>query len=74
MLNEFFAYWTEKSENGKKMRFEFEKVFDVKRRLVTWNKRNKNINNGKQNNRPTTEDLHAAVEYGIGLAEARKNE
>jgi len=39
MMNEFFAYWTERSENGKKMRFEMEKVFDVGRRLATWRKR-----------------------------------
>ena len=39
MMNDFFAYWTERSENGKKMRFEMEKVFDVGRRLATWRKR-----------------------------------
>lgn len=39
MLHEFFNYWTEKNENGKKMRFELEKVFDVKKRLATWHKR-----------------------------------
>jgi hypothetical protein len=36
LLNDFFMYWTEKSPNGKKMRFEKEKVFDPERRLVTW--------------------------------------
>jgi hypothetical protein len=35
-LTEFIDYWTESSENGKKMRFEKEKVFDIKRRLNTW--------------------------------------
>jgi hypothetical protein len=39
MVNEFISYWTEKSLNGKKMRFEKEKVFDIKRRFATW-KRN----------------------------------
>lgn len=39
MLYEFFNYWTEKNENGKKMRFEMQKVFDVKKRLATWHKR-----------------------------------
>jgi len=40
LLNNFYLYWTEKKPNGKKMRFEMEKVFDVKRRLGTWSKRN----------------------------------
>jgi len=46
MLREFFNYWTEKNEGGKKMRFEMQKVFDVKRRLVTWSKNNKFKSNG----------------------------
>lgn len=36
MLVEFYNYWTEHSTNGKKMRFEKEKVFDVSKRLATW--------------------------------------
>lgn len=40
MLNDFFFYWTEKSPNGKQMRFEKQKFFDVSRRLVTWSKNN----------------------------------
>lgn len=35
-LNKFCDYWTEHSANGKKMRFEMEKVFDISRRLNTW--------------------------------------
>jgi len=35
-LNAFYGYWTERNENGQKMRFEMEKVFDVSRRLATW--------------------------------------
>ena len=41
MLKEFYDYWTEKSDNGRKMRFEKEKVFQVSRRLTTWNNRRK---------------------------------
>lgn len=41
MLHEFFNYWTEMNENGKKMRFEMQEVFDVKRRLAKWNSNNK---------------------------------
>ncbi len=36
MVEEFIDYWTERSFNGKKMRFEKETVFDIKRRLKTW--------------------------------------
>ena len=35
-INKFIAYWCEKSPRGRKMRFEKEKTFDPKRRLVTW--------------------------------------
>lgn len=36
MINKFILYWTEKNPNGKKMRFEMQKVFDISRRLKTW--------------------------------------
>lgn len=36
MLRAFYDYWTEKNEGARKMRFEKEKVFEIKRRLVTW--------------------------------------
>jgi hypothetical protein len=42
MLDKFVSYWTEKSKNGK-MRFEFEKTFEIPRRLVTWASRDKDI-------------------------------
>lgn len=49
MLLEFFNYWSERNEGGKRMRFEMQKVFDVSRRLQTWSKnQNKFISNGKQ--------------------------
>ena len=43
MRGEFFAYWTEHGPKDKKMRFEKQTSFDVKRRLVTW-KNNQNGN------------------------------
>lgn len=44
MLTDFYEYWTEHNEDGKKMRFEYAKnqPFNVSRRLATWNKNNKN--------------------------------
>lgn len=41
MCKEFYEYWTEMNEGGRKMRFEMEKVFDVKRRLNTWLQKDK---------------------------------
>lgn len=55
MIEEFCDYWTEPTANKKKMLFETNKTFDIKRRLQRWNKNNFNkFNNGKQstNNQP----------------------
>lgn len=52
LLNDFWRYWTEMNEGGKKMRFEMQKVFDVGRRLTTWSNRdNNNFKNGKTDKR-----------------------
>lgn len=53
MLNNFYRYWTEMNDNGKKMRFEMEKVFQLSSRLVTWY----NNNYGKQKT-STEQKLH----------------
>jgi len=49
MLRDFFDYWTEMNEGGKKMRFEMQKVFDISRRLKTWSNNNKFKANGNGN-------------------------
>jgi hypothetical protein len=41
MLNEFYKYWTEHSENGYKMRFEKESTWDLELRLERWAKNEK---------------------------------
>ncbi len=41
LLNDFFRYWTEHNPDGKKMRFEMEKVFDISKRLKTWSNNEK---------------------------------
>ena len=41
-LNDFYLYWTEKKPKGRKMLFEMQKTFDVKRRLDRWSKNNFN--------------------------------
>lgn len=50
LLNAFCNYWTESGENSIKLRFEMEKVFDIRRRLVTW--QNNNKSKFEQNNQP----------------------
>lgn len=40
-IRAFFDHWSEHSPNGKKMRWEMEKVFAIEKRLTTW-KRNEN--------------------------------
>ena len=37
-IDNFIDYWTEKSPNGKKMRWQKQKTFDVKRRMLRWQK------------------------------------
>ena len=41
MNEEFILYWTETNKTGKKMKFEMEKTFDIKRRLLRWDKNEK---------------------------------
>lgn len=48
LLTKFFLYWSEHSERGVKMRFEKEKVFNIKLRLATWAKNDKEWNKDKQ--------------------------
>lgn len=43
-LKEFFDYWTEPNRTHTKMRFEMERTWDLKKRLGTWTKRDKQFN------------------------------
>ena len=40
LINAFCDYWTESKPNGKKMKFEMQKTFDIGRRLATWERNN----------------------------------
>lgn len=35
-VEKFINYWTESGDNQKKIRFELERVFDIKKRMATW--------------------------------------
>lgn len=52
LIKDFIDYWTETSLNGKKMRFEGQKYFDVKRRFATWKKNAKNWDKNDISNQP----------------------
>lgn len=54
MLLKFLDYWTEKSENGRKMRFEKETVFEISKRLRTWESREQSKFPKQQNNKINT--------------------
>lgn len=43
LLNQFYAYWTEPNKSKSKFRQELEKTWDLKRRLETWAKNEKNF-------------------------------
>ena len=45
MYHAFFEYWTEHGENDKKMRFEKERSFGIKRRLGTWQRNERKFGN-----------------------------
>ena len=62
-LNEFYLYWTEKKPKGRKMLFEMQKTFDIKRRLDRWSK-----NNFKQKSKPAAKKDAAQIlqeKYGL---------
>ncbi len=48
LLKAFFDYWTEHGPKDRKMRFEKQTSFDIKRRLGTWARNDKNYNAPKQ--------------------------
>ena len=40
MLNDFYQYWAQVNENGKKMLWEMQKAFEIPNRLAAWYSRN----------------------------------
>src|SRR5690242_4097779 len=70
MLRDFFDYWTESNEGGRKMRFEMQKVFDIKRRLRTWYKNNNRFNGNRKSGIAKVvqqqQNLNALVESKYG--------
>jgi hypothetical protein len=67
----FFDYWTEHNEGGKKMRFEMEKVFDIKKRLNTF-LRNDKKNFKNNNSNSGTSHVQERVKQNIDQKERNK--
>ncbi len=72
ILRKFHEYWTEHGENDRKMRFEKEKSFGIKRRLRTWfdnqekfNRNGKNNSRNIQNSDPHSREFGEAIAMGI---------
>lgn len=53
-IQNFLNYWTEQSQNGKKERWQLQKTFDVKLRLMTWFR-----NSGKYSFTSSPKSTHA---------------
>ncbi|QDP50177.1 MAG: hypothetical protein Tp1102DCM295711_20 [Prokaryotic dsDNA virus sp.] len=62
----FVNYWTESNENGRKMRYEMQKTFDIKRRLIKWRDNNTEWTNNNINTRKSFESSFTKLKSGIG--------
>lgn len=71
MLREFYDYWTETNEGGRRLRFEMQKVFDIRKRLATWSKNEKKRYNGSSKKRESAADLAKA--FGERVMRAHEN-
>ena len=67
MLNEFYLYWTEHNDKGKKLRFQYAKnqPFYIQRRLVTWSNRQQNFKEKKVAPKKETAAQALRKKYGI---------
>jgi len=77
MLKEFIDYWSEQNPTGKKMRFELEKTWDLKRRLERWsaNSKLKAPVTQKKKNSPNVERIlnEDYKKYNVDIAGISEN-
>ncbi len=59
MLAEFYDYWTEVKDGGRKMRYEKEKTFEIAKRLARWSKNNYGKSSSEQRMHTDGTVLHA---------------
>ena len=50
LINEFYLYWTEPNTSKTKLKFEYQKTWDTKRRLDRWSQNDKNFKTNKNGN------------------------
>jgi hypothetical protein len=63
-LNNFYLYWTEKKPKGRKMLFEMQKTFDIRRRLDRWSNNNFNTKHNKDEKRKAISSLRQSIDNG----------
>lgn len=69
MLQQFFDYWSEANRSGRKMRFEMEKTWDLKKRLNRWQLNNINWKNGNSKKGTSEARLDALRTWGTNPAQ-----
>lgn len=64
-VRDFYNYWTEHNEGGKKMRFELAKnqPFNIKRRLNTWKQKENTYGSSKNSKRGTAQTTAERQDY-----------
>lgn len=62
MTQNFIEYWTEHNDGAKKCRFEFEKVFNIGRRINTWKRNEIRFGTKKPDFKETIIDLSNGAE------------
>jgi hypothetical protein len=68
MLRAFFDYWSEMAPSGK-MKFQLEKTWETKKRLVTWHSKDQNFKpNGSHFKTPTTNGRSSVGKKSEGAA------
>ena len=79
-LDKFISYWTEPTKLGNKQRWELEKTFEIKRRLITWLENFLKYNNNKGNNsndnnyrRLLHDGSYAINRFGVWVSEKDPN-
>ena len=68
MIREFFDYWSEMNRSKTKMRFEGEKVWELKRRLGYWARRSNNFNTTSNGTNQQTKEQQRAEREADAIA------
>lgn len=62
MIREFYDYWSEPNKSGKKMKYELEETWDLKKRLDRWQRNEDKFNKGSSKESvPMVSDVNAKL-------------